>query len=240
MSNLRPRSTTNKQPSVADKPAPKATSPDSSPNSDTDPDTPDAPVQLEKSFQQRAISQTLNSTANIAKLLPSGTLLAFQMLVPIFTQNGTCDSVTRSLTIILLFLLAGSCFLACFTDTVKASDGQVYHGFATSKGLWLFDYAGSSDPGSSKSDSAKPDLPDLRKYKRGYIDWVHAVLSVLVFGAVALRDNNVLQCFYPSPAHETKEVLDIVPMSVGLLCSLLFGVFPTKRHGIGYPLAAGK
>ncbi|XP_015875829.1 protein DMP3-like [Ziziphus jujuba] len=180
------------------------------------------------SISQRAISQTLNSTANLANLLPTGTLLAFQLLTPTFTSNGVCDSATRLMTSILLILLALSCFLASFTDSVKASDGRVYYGFATSRGLWLFD---SPDPAAS-------GLPDLTKFKVRFMDWVHAVLSVLVFVAVALRDRNIVGCFYPMPRHETQEVLNILPVGIGLLSSLLFVVFPTTRHGIGYPLTS--
>lgn len=106
----------------------------------------------------------------------------------------------------------------------------MYYGVATFKGMWLFDY----NPG--KDDS----LPDLRNYKLRFIDWVHAVLSGLVFAVVALRDRNVVSCLYPDPSREVKEVLDIVPIGVGLVCSLLFIAFPTKRHGIGYPVTAGK
>ncbi|XP_061375981.1 protein DMP3-like [Gastrolobium bilobum] len=181
---------------------------------------------------RRALSQTLSCTANLANLLPTGTLLAFQMLTPVFTNNGFCDSVTRPLTMGLLLLLGLSCFVACFTDTVKTSDGQVYHGFATFNGLWLFDYP---DPDPSTSG-----LPDLRKYKVRFIDFVHALLSVLVFCAVALKDKNLLSCFYPKPEHETQEVLDIVPVGIGLISALLFVVFPTTRHGIGFPVTSGK
>ncbi|GMN26778.1 hypothetical protein TIFTF001_001428 [Ficus carica] len=181
-------------------------------------------------FSQRAISQTLTSTANLANLLPTGSLLAFQLLTPIFTNNGACDPVTRTLTFLLLVLLSLSCFLASFTDSVKASDGQVYYGLATFRGMFLFDYP---DPTGS-------GLADLSKYRIGFIDWVHAVLSVFVFGVVALRDRNVVVCFYPQPGHTVQEVLDIVPVGIGLLCSLLFLVFPTRRHGFGYPVTTGK
>ena len=112
---------------------------------------------------------------------------------------------------------------------MKASDGRVYHGLATFKGMWVYDYPDPSGSG----------LPDLSKYKVRLIDWVHAVLSVLVFGSVALRDKNVLSCFYPKPGHETQEVLDIVPLGVGIICSFLFVVFPTSRQGIGYPVTPG-
>ncbi|KAJ0080422.1 hypothetical protein Patl1_23278 [Pistacia atlantica] len=194
-----------------------------------EPETPKSPSRP-LSLSQRAISQTLTTTANLANLLPTGTLLAFQLLTPIFTNNGSCDNATRPMTLFLLLLLAASCFLASFTDSVKSSDGQVYYGLATSKGLFLFDYPDPSGSG----------LPDLSKYKFRFIDGVHAVLSVLVFGAFALRDKNVLSCFFPTPGREIQEVLNILPMGVGLICGLLFVVFPTRRHGIGYPITADK
>ncbi|KAL0384613.1 UNVERIFIED_CONTAM: protein DMP3 [Sesamum radiatum] len=176
---------------------------------------------------QSMLSQALESSAHLANLLPTGTLLAFQLLTPVFTNNGSCDMVTRNMTLVLLFLLAFSCFLASFTDSFKASDGQVYYGLATSRGMWLFDYP--TVPASAPS-------AELSKYRLRLVDFVHAVLSVLVFVAVALRDKNVVSCLYPSPGHEVQEVLDIVPMGIGLISSLLFVIFPTKRHGIGYPI----
>ncbi|KAA8536579.1 hypothetical protein F0562_029057 [Nyssa sinensis] len=166
-------------------------------------DRPEIPRnQLSKrpSFSQRAISQTLTTTANLANLLPTGTLLAFQLLTPIFTNNGSCDAATRPMTFCLLALLAVSCFLGSFTDSFKSSDGRVYYGLATFRGMWLFDF---------QAASGQP-LPDLSKYRLSFIDWVHAVLSVFVFAAVALRDKNVQNCFYPMPAHTTQEPVAII------------------------------
>lgn len=234
VSNVRLRPTVSKQASQKEALLTRQDSDATSSNSETvvtntQPEIRKVPSRR-SSFSQRAISQTLTGTANLANLLPTGTLLAFQLLMPIFTNNGACDSATRPMTLVLLFLLSLSCFLASFTDSVKSSDGKVYYGFATLKGIYLFDY---TDPVGS-------GLPDLGKYRIRLMDGVHAVLSVLVFGAVALRDKNVLNCFYPSPKKETQEVLDIVPMGIGLICSLLFVVFPTRRHGIGYPITPGK
>ncbi|KAK4271082.1 hypothetical protein QN277_019824 [Acacia crassicarpa] len=175
---------------------------------------------------QGAITRTLTSTANLANLLPTGTLLAFQILTPIFTGNGACSDTTRLLTYSLLAVLGISCFLASFTDSVEVN-GKVYHGLATFKGMWLFDYPVDA-PGS--------DLPDMSKKRVRLLDFIHAVLSLSVFAAVALRDRNVVSCLYPSPALETKQVLDIVPVGIGLIGSLLFIVFPTTRHGVGYPI----
>lgn len=128
-------------------------------------------------------SKALTNTANLAKLLPTGTLLAFQLLTPVFTNNGSCDLVTRLMTQILLAVLAASASLACFTDSFRAHDGQVYYGFATRTGMFLFDYPTTSP------------VPDLSKYRVRLVDGLHAVLSVLVFGSVALRDRNVALSF---------------------------------------------
>ncbi|CAN1169666.1 Protein DMP3 [Linum perenne] len=182
-----------------------------------------AAVAVHQTLSQRAISQTLTTTANLANLLPTGTLLAFNLLTPIFTQHGTCSAAAAPLTLILLCLLAASCFLASFTDSVTVG-GHVYYGFATSTGMFLFD---CPDP---------PRKEELTRYRIRFVDWVHALLSVLVFVSVALRDRNVVSCFYPVPGQDTKQVLDAVPIGIGVVCSLLFVVFPTRRHGIGYPL----
>ena len=112
-----------------------------------------------------------------------GTLLAFQLLVPVFTNDGSCDGVTRTMTQILLLLLAASSFLACFTDSFCSSDGNVYHGLASPRGMWLFDYPTASTKA----------LPDLSNYRVRFMDFVHGLLSVLVFGVVAIKDKNVFE-----------------------------------------------
>ncbi|KAF3340858.1 hypothetical protein FCM35_KLT09702 [Carex littledalei] len=129
--------------------------------------------------------QLLTSTAHLANLLPTGTLLAFQLLTPVFTHNGSCDHVTYQLTRGLLALLACSCFLASLTDSWRSPhDSQVYYGFVTRGGMWLFNYPDDYPP------------TDLSKYRLKFIDLIHAVLSVLVFGAVALRDKNAIGLLY--------------------------------------------
>lgn len=217
--SLRSRSATTKQTSIPKPPTPTDTNPPESPKSQQA--TPPPP-----SLTQRA----LTGTANLANLLPTGTLLALQVLTPIFTSNGACDSATGPLTTALLGLLALSCFLASFTDSFRSPiDGQVYYGFATLNGMWLFD---------SRAAAATGTGTDLRKYRVGVIDLVHGVASVLVFVAVAMRDKNVLSCFYPAPSKEAQEVLNVLPLAVGMVSSFLFMVFPTRRHGIGYPVTS--
>lgn len=184
------------------------------------------------SFRTRAISQTLTTTANLAKLLPTGTVLAFQLLVPTFTNNGACDSASHLMTQLLLLVLASSCFLASFTDSFETPDGKVHYGFATFRGMWLFD---SPIIAGDKEST----IPDLNSYRLTFVDLLHAVLSVFVFLTVASRDVNVLKCFYPQPEKETPQILNIASVGVDVICSLLFVVFPTRRHGIGNPVSSG-
>lgn len=187
------------------------------------------PPPPQPTMSQWAVSQALASTAQLSNLLPTGTLLALQTVTPIFTNHGSCDAVTRPLTAILLIFLTVACFLASFTDSFKSSDGQVFYGFSTFKGMWLFD---------SQAAAATPSgLPDLRKYKLTAVDWIHAFVSAFVLATLAMRDRSVVSCFYPKPSHEVQEVLDIVPLGLGLVCSLVFVIFPSKRHGIGYPVS---
>ncbi|KAI5657179.1 hypothetical protein M9H77_25972 [Catharanthus roseus] len=182
--------------------------------------------EVEKNLIQKAISQTFDSTAHLANLLPTGTVLAFQLLAPIFTSQGQCDAVGRSLTSILIALCGLSCFLLSFTDSFKDQKGNLCYGFATFRGVWIID----------GSATLPPQL--AANYRIRFIDFMHAFMSILVFAAVALFDQNVVNCFYPKPSDETQELLTALPVGIGVLCSMLFVAFPTKRHGIGFPLTA--
>lgn len=130
---------------------------------------------------QKILSQALTSTAYLSNLLLTGTLQAFQLLVPIFTHVARAMAVESRATLLSPFWLALSCFLASFPDSVTVS-GKVYYRIATRKGLLLVDYR----------DPAGGGLPDLTKKRLRIIDGVHAAPSVLVFGAV-------VSCLYPSP-----------------------------------------
>ncbi|OAY26244.1 protein DMP4 [Manihot esculenta] len=178
----------------------------------------------EKNLIQKAITQTFKSTAHLANLLPTGTVLAFQLLSPIFSNQGNCDSVSRFMTAGLVSLCGLSCFLSSFTDSFRDKNGNVCYGLATFRGLWIID----------GSETISPEL--AAKYRIQFIDFVHALMSILVFSAIALFDQNVVNCFYPTPSAETQEVLTALPVGIGVICSMLFVVFPTQRHGIGFPL----
>ncbi|CAI9783687.1 unnamed protein product [Fraxinus pennsylvanica] len=181
--------------------------------------------EVQKNLVQKAISQTFASTAHLANLLPTGSVLAFQLLSPIFSNQGDCDAVSRSLTAGLVILCGLSCFLLSFTDSFKDPKGNVSYGFATFRGLWIID----------GSATLPPEV--AAKYKLKFIDFVHALMSILVFAAISLFDQNAVSCFYPQPSDGTEEVLTALPVGIGVICSMLFVVFPTKRHGIGFPVS---
>ncbi|KAI3456224.1 hypothetical protein Pfo_012888 [Paulownia fortunei] len=182
--------------------------------------------EVERNLIQQAISQTFESTAHLANLLPTGSVLAFQLLSPIFSNQGECDTVSQSMTAGLVALCGLSCILLNFTDSFKDQKGNICYGFATFRGLWIID----------GSVTLPPEI--AAKYKLKFIDFVHALMSILVFAAIALFDQNVVNCFYPTPSAGTKEVLTALPVGIGVACSMLFVVFPTKRHGIGFPVTA--
>ncbi|KAG0519210.1 hypothetical protein BDA96_09G244800 [Sorghum bicolor] len=176
---------------------------------------------------QRAISQTYQSTAHLAKLLPTGTVLAFQLLSPVVTAEGHCARANRAMAAALLALCALSCFVLSFTDSFRdAATGAVRYGFATSRGLWVIDGGAPLD-----------DPRAAAAYRIRFLDLVHAVVSVMIFAAVALLDQNVVTCFYPVPSEDARQVLTVLPIAIGVVGSMLFVTFPTTRHGIGFPLS---
>ena len=176
---------------------------------------------------QRAMRQAFESTAHLANHLPTGTVLAFQILSPVLTNRGRCTAAAdQTMTAYFLALCALSCFFASFTDSVRDEDGNVRYGIATFKGLWMIDGSTATLP----SETAV-------KYKLVFVDFVHAITAVLVFAAVALFDQNVVSCFFPVPSPEMRQTLGVLPVGIGVLGSMLFVNFPTTRHGIGFRLS---
>ena len=126
----------------------------------------------------------------------------------------------------LVALCGLSCFLSSFTDSFRDKNGNVCYGFATFRGLWVIDGSATIPPEVAAN------------YRLQFIDFMHALMSILVFAAIALFDQNVVDCFYPSPSTKEEEVLTALPVGIGVFTSMLFLVFPTRRHGIGFPLSA--
>jgi hypothetical protein len=169
----------------------------------------------------RGVQSTLSKTSLLANFLPTCTLLAFEMILPAASGDGSCSAVSVVMIRSLLAICGASCFVLHFTDSFRAPDGKVYYGFVTPRGLSLF----RTDLGV--------EVPWEDRYRLGLVDVVHAVISVVVFAAVALSDYRVSGCILPSHRKEMDEVMESFPLLVGAVCSGLFLMFPNTRYGIG-------
>ncbi|KAJ8421178.1 hypothetical protein Cgig2_026982 [Carnegiea gigantea] len=147
------------------------------------------PDAVERSLIQQAISRTFQSTAHLAKRLPTGTLM--ELLPPILTNQGECDYATRAMTSALIALCRLSSFLLSFSDSFKDKNGNIFHGFATFRGFWLID------------GSAKLSPHVAANFRLQFIDFAHAFMAILVFATVALFDKNTELAWF---LQATKEV----------------------------------
>ncbi|CAL5022017.1 unnamed protein product [Urochloa decumbens] len=177
------------------------------------------------------VGKALSSTADLAKHLPTGAVLAFEMLSPSFTADGSCTAANRALTGCLIGACALCCFVLCFTDSYRdAATGALRYGFVTPSGRLIpIDNAGSPP-------AAPP--PRDERYRLTARDVLHGALSFAVFLAVAMVDRNVVACFYPVESASTRQVLAAVPVAAGAAGSFLFAMFPSTRRGIGFPMAS--
>ena len=175
--------------------------------------------------KRRAVAQgvqkTISKTSMLVNFLPTGTLLTFEMVLPSVSGNAQCTPVSTLMIHVLLGLCTLSCFFFHFTDSFKGPDDKVYHGFVTPKGLAVF------KPGLGI------EVPKDDKFKVALTDFVHAIMSVMVFVAIAFSDHRVTDCLFPGHVKDMDEVMESFPLMVGIVCSGLFFVFPNTRHGIG-------
>ena len=179
-----------------------------------------------KTPTQKTIRKAFKGTAHLANLLPTGTVLIFQILAPAFTHQGQCHTVTsKAMTTGLLTFCSISCFVLSFTDSFRDERGKVRYGVASLNGLLVMD------------GSVRLPSDEAAKYRLRLIDFFHAFTSILVFVAIALFDKSVVSCFVPKPSEEAKDILVALPIGIGLVCSVLFVAFPSQRHGIGFPLS---
>ncbi|KAL5553777.1 hypothetical protein UlMin_041259 [Ulmus minor] len=86
---------------------------------------------------------------------------------------------------------------------------------------------------SSKASIGKVEVPKEDRNKLGLTDFAHAVMSVLVFKAIAMSDHHVTGCLFPGHVKETDQVMECLPLMVGIVCSGLILVFPNTRYGVG-------
>ncbi|KAJ4719530.1 DUF679 domain membrane protein 7 [Melia azedarach] len=206
--------------------------------------------------------KSLSTAANLANLLPTGTVLAFQALVPSFTNNGTCLPAHKYLTLGSIVVCSIACFLSSFTDSFIGDNGKLYYGIATIRCLYVFnkgkdddsddednnhcgDHKEANDEEKQKKENRGKDTGqrddlwryqgvDLRKYVITPIDFVHAFASLLVFLVFATGNSDVQSCVLPEAGANAHALMINLPLGVGALASFLFMLFPTKRRGIGY------
>ncbi|KAK7312829.1 hypothetical protein VNO77_36998 [Canavalia gladiata] len=179
-----------------------------------------------KTPAQKTMRKAFKGTAHLSNLLPTGTVLIFQILSPAFTHQGQCLTFrSKAMTIGLLSFCSLSCFLLSFTDSFRDERGKVRYGVASLNGLWVMDA------------SVRLPIDEAAKYRLKFIDFFHAFMAILAFLAIALFDGSVVSCFVPMPSEQTKELLEVLPIGIGLLCSVLLVAFPGQRHGIGFPLS---
>ncbi|XP_030443705.1 protein DMP2-like [Syzygium oleosum] len=173
---------------------------------------------------KRVRDAALASLGNLIKLLPTGTVFLFQFLNPVLTNNGDCEDLNELLSRLFIYGCGLSCAFSCFTDSYTGSDGLVHYGMATCTGLW---------------PSSASELIDLSNYKLRVGDFVHALISTMVFMVSTMLDRTSIKCFYSSSFEKEHEVLlKVLPPLIGAISSAVFAVFPSKRHGIGYPFSS--
>jgi hypothetical protein len=168
---------------------------------------------------------TFRSIGDVLRLLPTATVIVYEVLNPIVTNTGVCHVGYKIATGILLGLCGFSCAFSTFTDSYVGADGKPKYGLVTPRGLLPF-----SDGGQQGRER------DFSRYRLRLADFVHAAFAVAVFAAVALlADANTVACFYPSLKNQQKKVVMALPVVVGAVSSVVFIVFPSTRNGIGYP-----
>ncbi|XLT09094.1 hypothetical protein HN51_054887 [Arachis hypogaea] len=192
----------------------------------------------ENDYYYHPVHKTLTSASNLANLLPTSTVLAFNALIPPFSNNGSCQPSNTFLTCLVVLVCAIFCFLSSFTDSFMTSDGKLYHGIATFNGLYIFNYNNNNNNntnnGSDEDDEEETTVGgfDLCKFRIRVIDFIHAFLSLFVFLAFAISDSNVQNCLIPKEGANESTLIMNLPLATGVLSSFLFTIFPTTRRGI--------
>uniref|UniRef100_A0A1J3I1Z9 Uncharacterized protein n=1 Tax=Noccaea caerulescens TaxID=107243 RepID=A0A1J3I1Z9_NOCCA len=185
---------------------------------------------------EAAFARSLPAAGNFANLLPTGTALVFETLIPSFSNGGACTNkpANKLLTISLISLCAAACFFSSFTDSFVGEDGRIYYGIATANGFCVLNNCRDDgyDPESGLTGDKK------RRYKLSFVDFVHAFVSVVVFLALAVESSDFRKCLLPEDDGDNWGGIMVIliryfGVMVGTVASFLLAIFPTKRRGIG-------
>ncbi|KAL2622043.1 hypothetical protein R1flu_002248 [Riccia fluitans] len=181
-----------------------------------------------------ASGSPMDVVAKLSNLLPTGTFLAFQALAPLFTNNGECGGTEKFMTGILLFAFAIICWVLNFTDSVTTTNGVVYYGIVTSKGLFSPQFKGSNIVGVKENDYFYDDAEN--KYRVNIFDYINGLLNVVVLGVLTMLTPPVSTCFYPKIS---KTIVKTVPILVAIFVGAYFAFAPPPRNGLGFSQAVG-
>ncbi|XP_062085367.1 protein DMP4 [Humulus lupulus] len=185
-------------------------------------------VPLNQGSVDRPVRRTLASAANLANLLPTGTVLTFQIFSPCFSNNGLCNLSNKYLTACLIVVCAFFCFLSSFTDSFVDEGGKLRYGMATLRGFYVFNCDYEEEQYEMKNND------QLEKYKLRLIDLVHGFVSLVLFLVFAVSDSNVKNCYFSEAGSDWNALIMNLPIGAGALSGFLFTIFPTTRRGIGY------
>ncbi|KAF7105439.1 hypothetical protein CFC21_106252 [Triticum aestivum] len=166
-------------------------------------------------------------SANLAQLLPSGTVMVYQMLASSFSNKGKCYNTNWYITVALLVVLALCSVFFIWTDCV-VHNGKLYYGLAIYGRLNVFNL--------SKKEQLvlfADIMPELSRRGLRRLDFFHAFLVVLVFLAMAFTDVEIQNCFFPDAGNEIQQLLKNLPLGITVFASLVFSIFPTRRKFIG-------
>ncbi|KAL4637190.1 hypothetical protein ACB092_03G062300 [Castanea dentata] len=224
-------------------PPPPSPSPPPEPNQNSNPtninlNTPQEipafdPTNISKPAQSRndpRKKNVANTAANLANLLPTGTVLVFQALTPSLANSvGKCQVFNKYLIGMVIAFCAATCFLSSFTDSFMVDD-KLYYGFATFKYFWVLN---NVHDGNNPGDEEKIKEKCKERKIRG-IDYVHAFGSLIVFLIFAFSSSDVLHCFFPHGGENQYSMVLYLPLVAGVLSSFLFSICPTERQGFGY------
>ncbi|KAF7112038.1 hypothetical protein CFC21_111976 [Triticum aestivum] len=171
--------------------------------------------------------KVLSVSANLVQLLPTGSVMAYQILAPSFSNQGKCYPSNWWITLGLVIVLAASCVFFAFTDSI-IHKGKVYYGIATIDGMNIFNI--SRDDQKKEFEGLESELKKRHIKKQ---DFSHAFLTVVVFLTMAFSDVGLQNCFFPKAGTDAQQLLKNLPLGMAVFSSLVFTIFPSKRNFIG-------
>ena len=172
-----------------------------------------------KSNVGKGVQRSFSTASNLGNFLPTGTNLLFGALLPIIYESGRCSTLNNIMMVLVLALCAFFSFILSFTDSLELSCGKqrkTIYGFVTAKGLWVYNHKG---------------FIQEDRYKLEFGDFLHATMSLVVFLVIAFSDHRVIDCLFPRYVNDVEQVMQILVLVVGFVCSSLFLLFPVHRRG---------